>query len=114
MAETSMIIEERIYTCYCGKARQYVEMYEAEGLAIQRPILGNLVGYFTTELGALNQVIHMWAYESMDDRAKRRATLLSNESWKTYSAKVQPLVLTQENKILIPAPFSPWATAPAY
>jgi hypothetical protein len=32
-----MIVEERIYTCYCGKASQYVKMYEAEGLAIQRP-----------------------------------------------------------------------------
>jgi hypothetical protein len=109
-----LIIEERIYTCYCGKAQQYVKMYEAEGLAIQRPILGNLVGYFTSELGTLNQVVHLWAYESMEDRAERRARLLSHPEWKVYAAKVQPLVLQQENKILIPAPFSPWAKGPAY
>ena|SRR5271165_582805 len=109
-----MIIEERIYTCYCGKAAQYVKMYEAEGLAIQRPILGNLVGYFTTELGPLNQVVHMWAYESLEDRAQRRAKLGSNPDWIAYAAKVQPLVLTQENKILVPTSFSPWAKGPAY
>jgi hypothetical protein len=109
-----MIIEERIYTCYCGKSLQYVKMYEEEGLAIQRPILGHLVGYFTSELGELNQVVHLWAYESMEDRAARRATLLSDPRWKTYAAKVQPLVLQQHNKILIPAPFSPWAKEPAY
>lgn len=109
-----MIIEERIYTCYAGKAQQYVKLYEEEGLAIQRPILGNLVGYFTTELGELNQVVHLWAYQSMEDRAERRATLLSDPRWKTYAAKVQPLVFQQQNKILIPAPFSPWASGPAY
>jgi hypothetical protein len=104
-----MIIEERIYTCYCGKAQQYVKMYQEEGLAIQRPILGNLVGYFTSELGVLNQVVHLWAYEDLQDRAARRARLLAHPEWNAYAAKVQPLVLNQENKILIPAPFSPWA-----
>lgn len=109
-----MIVEERIYTCYCGKAQQYVKMYEAEGLAIQRPILGHLLGYFTSELGELNQVVHLWAYESLEDRGQRRARLLSDPRWKEYAAKVQPLVLQQQNKILIPAPFSPWAQGPAY
>lgn len=109
-----MIVEERIYTCYCAKAAQYVEMYQAEGLAIQRPILGHLVGYFTSEMGELNQVVHLWAYESHEDRGERRARLLSDPAWKAYAAKVQPLVLTQQNKILIPAAFSPWADGPAY
>ena len=109
-----MIIEERIYTCYCGKSQLYVKMYEEEGLKIQRPILGHLLGYFTSESGELNQVVHLWAYENVEDRAARRRILLADPAWKTYAAKVQPLVLTQQNKILIPAPFSPWANGPAY
>jgi NIPSNAP len=106
-----MIIEERIYTCHCGQAQRYVQMYESEGLAIQRPILGTLVGYFTTEFGPLNQVVHMWAYESLQDRAERRARLLSDDAWIAYAKKVQPLVLSQENKILVPTRFSPWSGA---
>jgi hypothetical protein len=109
-----VIVEERIYTCHPGKAPQYVAMYTAEGFAIQRPILGNLVGYFTTELGELNQVVHMWAYQDLADRATRRAQLAADPRWKAYIAKVQPLVLKQENKILVPAAFSPWAKGPAY
>ena len=85
-----------------------------EGLAIQRPILGHLVGYFLSEMGPLNQVVHMWAYEDLADRARRRAILLSNPDWKVYAAKVKPFVLTQENKILVPAEFSPWAHGPAH
>lgn len=108
-----MIVEERIYTCHCGKARQYVKMYEEEGLAIQRPILGHLVGYFTTETGELNQVVHLWAYRDAADRAARREKLLADPRWQEYAKKVQPLVLTQQNRILVPAPFSPWARDPA-
>jgi hypothetical protein len=109
-----MIVEERIYTALPGKAAEYVRMYTEEGFAIQRPILGNLVGYFTSEIGTLNQIVHMWAYEDLADRAARRATLLSDPRWKAYSAKVTPLLLNQENRILVPAPFSPWAQGPAY
>ena len=35
--------------------------------------------------------------------AYEKATLLADERWKTYAAKVQPLVLQQEKKILVPA-----------
>jgi hypothetical protein len=109
-----MIVEERIYTAIPGKAQEYVRRYQEEGLAIQRPILGNLLGYFTSEIGTLNQIVHLWAYQDLADRAARRAKLLSDPRWKAYSATVVPLLLSQENKILVPAPFSPWADGPAY
>ena len=103
------IVEERIYTLYPGKTAPYLQLYEQEGLAIQRPILGELVGYFSTEIGPLNQIVHLWRYQDMADRAARRATLTSDPAWKTYVAKIQPMIREQENKILIPAAFSPLA-----
>ena len=102
-----MIVEERIYTLEIGKSAEYLRLYEAEGLAVQVKILGKLVGYFTTEVGPLNQIIHMWGYESFEERMKRRAALFADEKWKSYIAKVRPFIKTQESKILIPAPFSP-------
>ncbi|WP_372618039.1 NIPSNAP family protein [Falsiroseomonas sp.] len=100
-----MIVEERIYTLHAGQAPAYLRLYEAEGLAIQKPILGRMVGYYSTEFGPLNQVIHLWAYESLQEREERRARLLGDERWKAYVAKVRPMVQNQENKLLMPAPF---------
>ena len=102
-----MIVEERIYTFQPGKVPEFLKLYEREGLAIQKRILGTMVGYFYTEVGPLNQVIHMWAYKDMVDRAKRRAKLVKNKQWQAYLAKGRGLLLHQENKILNPAPFSP-------
>ena len=102
-----MIVEERTYTLEVGKVPEYLRLYEEEGLAIQTRILPRMVGYFHTEVGTLNQVVHLWAYEDFEERTRKRAELFSDEEWKAYVAKVRPLILHQENRILIPAPFSP-------
>ena len=61
-----MIVEERIYTLQIGAMAQYMKNYEAHGLEVQKRILGHLVGYYQTEMGPLNQVIHMWGYENFE------------------------------------------------
>ena len=57
-----MIVELRIYTTYVGKAAEYVRLYEAEGLPIQRPVQGELLGMYQTEFGPMNEVIVLWRY----------------------------------------------------
>lgn len=104
-----MIVEERIYSLNIGAVPQYLKLYEDEGLAIQRPILGRLVGYFSSDIGTLHQIMHMWAYKDFQERSERRARLTTDPRWKAYVQKIRPLQISQENKILIPAPFSPWA-----
>ncbi|HEV3178803.1 MAG TPA: NIPSNAP family protein [Stellaceae bacterium] len=102
-----MIVEQRTYTLFAGKTAEYLRLYESEGMAIQTRILGRLVGYFTTEIGPLNQIIHMWGYDSFEDRSRRRAQMQADPGWKAYVAKIQPLIQTQESKILNPTSFSP-------
>jgi hypothetical protein len=102
-----MIVEERIYTLYPGKVPEFVRLYKAEGMAIQTRILGRMVGWFTSEIGPLNQIVHMWGYDSFEERLRRRAEMAADPGWQAYVAKVQPLLLHMENKILIPTEFSP-------
>lgn len=102
-----MIVEQRTYTLVPGATAEYLEIYEREGLEIQRPILGNLFGYFSSEVGPLNRIVHMWAYEDFEDRARRRAELLSNPDWNDFVKKLRPLIQHQESCILRAAPFSP-------
>jgi len=104
-----MIVEQRTYTLHIGAVAKYLELYEAEGLAIQRPILGRLVGYFSSDIGTQHQIVHMWAYKDYAEREQRRAILNDDPAWKAYTPKTAALQISQENKILIPAPFSPWA-----
>ena len=103
-----MIVEMRTYTANIGKSREWLDYYEKNGLPVQKRMLGRLIGFFTTELGPLNQIIHVWAYESLGDREQRRAALMKEPEWQAY-LKNSPtgLLAAQETKILIPTAFSP-------
>lgn len=100
-----MLVEMRTYTAHPGKWRDYLQLYEAEGLAVQKRILGRLVGYYTTEFGELNQIVHLWAYLDLNERADRRAALLQDPQWQAYVARMLPLLQRQESKILTPTRF---------
>ena len=101
-----MIVEMREYTLQAGKVPEYLRLYEREGLDIQREILGHMVGYYATEVGpAVNQVVHLWAYESFEDRQARRARLAADPGWQSYLGKMRPMLVAQTNRILKPAPF---------
>jgi hypothetical protein len=100
-----MIVEERTYTTHPGKWREYLRLYEAEGLAIQRRILGRMVGYYHTDIGELNQIVHLWAYEDLNERAERRTRLMEDPAFCAYVARMLPLLQTQTSRILKPAPF---------
>ena len=100
-----MIVEERIYTLKIAGVAEWFKAYEAEGFKVQLAHLGNMVGYYTTEVGDLNLIVHMWAYENFEDRLKRRASLAADPAWRAYLGKVVHLVLNQKNRIMNPAPF---------
>ena len=102
-----MIVEQRDYHVYTGKLPEVVRLYETEGIALQQEILGSLVGAFTTEIGALSTYTTLWRYDSFAEREERRARLQADERWKAFLAKVQPLMHTQQNRILVPTSFSP-------
>jgi hypothetical protein len=102
-----MIIEERVYTIVPGKIGQYLQIYTAGPLELQKQTLGNLIGYFTTEVGELSTLVHLWGYESLEDRARRRMALSKEKVWQDYLVACTPLIQSMSNRLLIPTDFSP-------
>lgn len=101
------IVEQRDYHVTTGKLGELVKLYESEGIAVQQEHLGGFLGAFTTDVGALSTYTSMWSYESYAERERRRALLQADERWQTFLAKIQPLIHTQANRILVPTSFSP-------
>jgi hypothetical protein len=102
-----MIIEERTYTVQPGKMRVWLDYYEKNGLPIQQRMLGKLIGFFTSELGTLNLVVHIWAYDSLAERAAKRGAMLKDPGWQAYLKDAPSVLMTQETRILVPTSFSP-------
>lgn len=102
-----MIVEQRTYTLHPGKQQEFLSLVEKRGLAIQLPVLGNLVGYFSTDIGDLNQVVHLWGFADLNDREVRRNRLAALRAWQDFVPSVLPLIQQMKTQILKPASFSP-------
>lgn len=101
-----MIVDHRTYTLYPGKLKAFLELYGSQGWPLQQQYLGDCVGWYTSmDIGALNQVIHMWRFVDLNDRAARRARMQADAGWPRYAEAAAPLIQHQENKILSAAAF---------
>ena len=97
-----MFIEMRTYTLRPGATAAFEERF-VEGLTA-RLQYSNLGGLWRSEVGGLNQVVHIWPYESFAER--ERIGLAARKTGK-WPPKTQEFTITQESKIIQPAPFSP-------
>jgi hypothetical protein len=104
-----MIVEMRTYTAVPGRANEFVSLYESMGLALQKKYLGRLLGYYVTELGTLNQIVHLWGFDSLAEREARREKLDADPAWTDYKTAFAKLgaIQHQESKIMKPVSFSP-------
>ena len=101
-----MLVEMRTYVLHAGKLAAFLDAMEKEGLSIERPILGRLLGFYSTEIGTLNQVIHLWGYDSFEERARRRQQLAQDAAWQSFVPKVMPFIRDMQNQLLTPAAFA--------
>jgi hypothetical protein len=101
-----MIYELRTYQLQPGKTHEFLANFEKLALPVISKY-AELVGYWSADPGPLNHVFHIWKYNSLDQRAERRAALQRDPDWKPYLAVNQSLIVRQESIILNPASFSP-------
>lgn len=97
-----MIIEMRTYLLKPGAVQSFEERF-TEGLPY-RLKFSKLGAFWRSEIGTLNQVIHVWPYKDFEERVRIGKEARETGKW---PPKTHEFILTQENKILQPAPFSP-------
>jgi hypothetical protein len=101
-AKLGPIFELRYYTLKLGALPLVTRNWEAALPARMR--LSQLVLAGGVEFGQPNGFIHVWAYSSLDQRTKVRSEALQSGTWPPPGGEN---FVTQENKILLPAAFSP-------
>ena len=103
------LYEKRTYSVRVGQMAEVLKIYsengfpalEAEGFA------ENLVGYFVSDTGRLHQLIHIWRFQSDEERRAFWKRLYASERFMEAVSKLRPLIDTQEVQILTSAPWGP-------
>lgn len=104
-----MIVEHRTYTIKALHTGAFLKLYESAALPLQIKYLGHLIGFYVSEIGPLNEVVHLWGFASLAERERRRALMEADPGWAVYRQALLELdvVVDQNTKILRSTSFSP-------
>jgi hypothetical protein len=101
------IYELRTYNAIVGKMSELVALYKSEGWPALSKHPSKLLGYFTGDVGALNQLIHIWKFDDDADRRAFWAGVYGDPDFMAFGAKIRPLIGEQQNKLMMSAPWGP-------
>jgi hypothetical protein len=97
-----MIYEFRTYTL---KPRSLAEVEKRYGEAYEyRRKYSPLAAFWHTEVGPLNEIIHVWGYTDLAERARIRAEAAKDPNW---PPKIREFVVDQDVEVVTPFPFIP-------
>jgi hypothetical protein len=82
--EECVLIDHRYYRIKPGMVPAHLDIYEKHGFAAQSRHLGKPFAYLFTESGEVNTLVHMWLYDDVADRAKKRAAMAADPEWQNY------------------------------
>ncbi len=94
------IVDVRCYTIRPRGLPGFLKLFEEEGLPLQQKYLGSPVGYYVSEIGPLNQVTHLWGYDSLADMEAKRSARNADPAWAEYAAKSGEFITAQETRIV--------------
>ncbi|CAM2157930.1 NIPSNAP protein [Paraburkholderia tropica] len=98
-----MIYELREYALDVDNAPAYFELFRDVGMPIRGNDYGRLVGNWTVD-GEYVKFVHIWEYESLQDRAQKRLALGKVDAWtQTFLPEAAKRVSSQFLTILNPA-----------
>lgn len=97
-----MIYELRMYTTKPGKMKHVVNASATVAQKIRNgDTYGKLIGHWWSEIGKMNQYVHMWEYQNVEEMRRLRSELSSRDDWKKeFVPLVGPYILSQEIRLL--------------
>jgi hypothetical protein len=104
-AEAGHVYELRWYRAQVGKLAEWLGHFKA--IMPVREKYSKNVGAWQTEMGQLNEAVHLWAYRDLNHRAEVRASALKDPDWQAFIARATPLLAEMRSIILNPAASSP-------
>ncbi len=101
-----MIYDMRTYDIAMGKTPEYMAAVREVALPVRESHGIKLAGWYYTDIGELNRVVHIWAYRDYAHFEEAREAFRNDDRWiNDYVPRVQGIILRQENQIMRGADF---------
>ena len=96
-----MIYDMRIYDVKPGLVQQYMDAVREVALKIREDHGVKLAGWYYTDVGPLNRIVHIWAYQDYAHFEKAREAVRSDPRWTNdYVPRIQPILSLLSTSVL--------------
>jgi hypothetical protein len=101
-----MIYELRTYQLAVGGMPDYLELIRTKLLPLLAEHGIKPVGFWTTDIGTLNEVVHLWAFNDLNERQAKWGAWFKDPRRAEIVPQLRASIVSQSNKILSPTDFS--------
>ncbi len=103
-----MVYDFRAYTFKPGAVPQYMAAVEEVGVPIRKRHGVKLAGWFYSDVGDLNQVVHIWAFDNPKHFVEAKAAVAADPDWSgKYIPAVRGLLTAQNVSLMKSTDFAP-------
>src|SRR5215813_12780042 len=89
------VYELRTYRTPVGRAGEWLGHFKT--IMPVREKYSKNVGLWQTEMGQLNEVVHLWAYHDLNDRVAVRSKVMQDPEWQGFLAKATPILMEMKS-----------------
>ncbi|MCY3869770.1 MAG: NIPSNAP family protein [Gemmatimonadetes bacterium] len=101
-----MIYDMRTYDLNPGALQTYMDAVREVALPLREDYGVKLAGWYYTDIGKLNRVVHIWAYRDYTHFDQARQAVRSDPRWvNDYLPRVKGLVVRQQDQIMLASDF---------
>ena len=96
-----MIFDVRTYDISMGHVPEYMEAVREVALPVRERYGVRLAGWYFSDIGEQNQVIHIWAYRDYSHYQEARESFRKDPQWiNDYTPRVKDLILRLWNQMM--------------
>lgn len=100
MPYETQIVDLRVYTIRLRKMAEFIDIFDRLAMPVQLKYLGRPLGMFTSAVGPLNQLVHLWGFSDMGEFERRHAERDKDPDWPAYLKASEHLITAQENRLI--------------
>jgi hypothetical protein len=94
------LVDHRTYTIRLRRMAEFVEVFDRLAMPILLRTLGHPLGFFTSQVGPLNQFMHLWGYDDLADYERRCRARDGDPAFADYLAASEHLIVAQETRLV--------------
>jgi len=94
------LVDHRVYTIRLRKMNEFVDVFDRLAMPILMQTLGHPLGFFVSQVGPLNQFVHLWGYDDLADYERRCRARDTHPDFPAYLAASEHLIVAQETRLL--------------